>query len=90
MTKEELQAYAQGGSASMFELGVISIMSKAVSKGDEKKSNFLYENLFGKLKEMREVQISGEINTRPNYQLKNLSDDDLLKLKEIAAKAEAE
>jgi len=90
LNKPELVEVVNDANTNILELMVASVMNKAIVQGDEKRINWFLEQLFGKLKEKQEVQITGEINTKPNYHLKNLSDADLLKLKEIAAKAEAE
>lgn len=89
LNKSELKNVALADETKVLDLMVISVMNKAIVQGDEKRINWFLEQLFGKLKEHREVQISGTIETKPAYKLKNLSDKDLIELKKLAEKAEA-
>jgi len=89
LNKSELKDVALAEETKVLDLMVISVMNKAIVQGDEKRINWFLEQLFGKLREHREVQISGTIETKPVYKLQNLSDNDLLELKKLAEKAEA-
>ena len=72
----------------VLDLMVISVMNKAIVQGDEKRINWFMEQLFGKIKELREVSVKAEIEVNPNFDLKKLSNEELEKLKQLTFKME--
>lgn len=63
MNKAQLQEVAQAEETEALDLMVISVMNKAILKGDEKRINWFLEQLFGKLKETRDISVTGDIST---------------------------
>lgn len=86
-SREDLVKLMADPNTPTLDLMVVSVMSKAIKTGDEKKINWFLEQLFGKLKETKEVNLSGHVEQR-HIDLSKLSDEDLLKLSEMADKCE--
>lgn len=88
-TTSQLKAVATDPATPILDLMVASVINKALMDGDERKLGWFLEQLFGKLKEVREVTVSAEVTaTSSRVDVTKLTDTQLKQLKRITEKAE--
>lgn len=61
MTKDEVKAYSQAGTATTLELMVIGLIGKAITHGDHHRLGFIAERLIGKVKQPVEVSATSSL-----------------------------
>ena len=86
--RAELEKIARHPETPAIDMMVISVMVKAIKQGDEKKLNWFLEQLFGKLKENRSVDVnmSGSVDMVRKVDMSQLSDDELANMENMLAK----
>lgn len=69
---------------------ILSILNQALETGDAKIMNWILEQIFGRIKNISDINLSGTIETTRSIDYSKLSTDELAFLKKIAEKNEAE
>lgn len=61
MTKKEMEEEMKNPEVVSLDMAILAVLSKAIDKGDEKRLNWMLEQLFGKLKETTDLNVSGSL-----------------------------
>ena len=86
LNREELKKVATNTKTPALDLMVVSVMNRAITTGDEKKMNWFLEQLFGRLKENKKIELSGSLDSRSSIDLKKLSKEELEALQAMVEK----
>lgn len=82
---DEIALIADDETSSAKDAVVCKIIHEAVKRGDEKKLEFLFNRIIGKVDS--NININGDLNTNKEIDYSNLSDEELKAFRELIRKA---
>lgn len=88
LTKIELNEIIKDPTTPTLDVMVLSVMHHAIKQGDEKRLNWFLEQLFGKLKERKEVTMKATLEKAVD--LKKLTGEELKQLQHMVDKCDGE
>ena len=86
--KKELMKIYRGAKTPALDCMIIKSILKSLETGDQSSINWFANHILGKEKETTHLELSGGVESTTGIDLKNLSKEQLVALKEIAEQSE--
>lgn len=77
LTSREIDQKVKDKEMPALDAMIVSIMSKSIKTGDEKRLNWFLEQCFGKIKEVKDINLAGSVDTSRQLDLSKLSDEEV-------------